>query len=111
MTPETMAILITIGALIGIIAKRVKWINNQAIPFVILVWQYIGALLDGAGYLPGSSDAAIKPIGYAVAGLLSVFEPFKVALVNTAINVFLHQVQKALRRLPWKYVTSGSVTR
>lgn len=113
MTPETSALLITIGAVLGIVAKRVPWVNNNAIPFIILAFQYVAAVLNGAGVLPDLSNAwSNGDVQFLQVGwVASVFNPFKVAFVNTAINVFLHQVQKAARRLPWQYVTSGSVAK
>lgn len=104
MSPELQTILITIGALLGFIAKRVPWINNQAIPFILLAYHYIGAVLSGAGVLPGGGPSSI---GYMHIGFWSsIFDPFKISFVNTAINVFLHQVQKSVRSLPWAYVKS-----
>ena len=109
MSPEVQAMMVTLGALLGFAAKRVPWINNNAIPFLILAFQYVGALLSGGGFLP---DASAGSTQFITAGWVStVFDPFKVAFLYTAINVFLHQAQKAIRRLPWVYTTTTTAAK
>lgn len=115
MTPELQAMLLTVGGILGFVGKRVPWINNNAIPFVILAWHYVGALLAGAGVIPGGVSGASADghmASFITVGFFStVFNPFREAFVNTAINVFLHQLQKSARRLPWQYVASGSAAK
>lgn len=107
MTPEVQAMLLTLGALLGFVAKRVPWVNNNAIPFIILAFQYVGALLNGTGWLPDTSAGSTQ---FIMAGWFTdaIVSPFRVAFTNTAINVFLHQAQKALRRIPWVYVPAAT---
>ena len=108
MTPETQAILITLGALVGFGAKRIPWVNNQAIPFIVLAFQYLGAVLNGGGFLP--VDPVMGGVAFTTVGwgwATQLVSPFWVAIQNTAINVFLHQFQKAVRHLPIPaYVTA-----
>lgn len=113
MTPETQAILITLGALVGFGAKRIPWVNNQAIPFIVLAFQYVGAVLNGGGFLP------VEPVVGGVAfttvawsGFVTNFiSPFWLAIQNTAVNVFLHQAQKTARQVVPKYVPSSAKTK